>query len=432
MKKIIMSVLLCTCWMSTTSWARMIHWQADVPSSLDLFQGQAHALANLAADRIVIFAHPTQHIRLPTMGTRQSKIGQYQSAAVVVPTNSKNVARLLSNYSNYAGLFPTLKSAEVVEQHGNLSQVRYKIHIPTPIPVLNFKESVLMQHQLQGNSLTSLILEAPVPFGAGKIEWFELDKNHTLITITQWGDLDQPKGFLFSKILKALPDAKLGIPAGTNGFLLESLQRRFKAFSSETLAAGQLPKLQLNRNQLEKISQLSQRSQAPVSFILPAQRVPYGQNYELMRFSSSYQYYSQNPSKLQHWIAAPAFQKLFPRQVKEMQITKLNAKTIDADYKISVGLGVINIPFDFKMRFDYPDLLQNQYTATGGDLQFVRGSMQIHPQQQGSLLQLTSAMKIDDKAPFLLRAMRSLPYHDMLPALGGNTVFALKVKEKLS
>lgn len=58
--------------------------------------------------------------------------------------------------------------------------------------------------------------------------------------------------------------------------------------------------------------------------------------------------------------------------------------------------------------------------------------MQIHPQQQGSLLQLTSAMKIDDKAPFLLRAMRSLPYHDMLPALGGNTVFALKVKEKLS
>ena len=115
-----------------------------------------------------------------------------------------------------------------------------------------------------------------------------------------------------------------------------------------------------------------------------------------------------------------------------MQVQKINPHLMDADYKISVGLGVINIPFDFKMRFNYPDLLQNQYTATGGDLKFVRGAMHIRPLQQGSLLQLTSAVKIDDKAPFLLRAMRSMPYHDMLPALGGNTVFALKVKQKLS
>jgi len=40
-------------------------------------------------------------------------------------------------------------------------------------------------------------------------------------------------------------------------------------------------------------------------------------------------------------------------------------------------------------------------------------------------------MKIHDQAPFLLKAMRSLPYHDMLPAVGGNTVYALKVQQKL-
>ncbi len=71
---------------------------------------------------------------------------------------------------------------------------------------------------------------------------------------------------MFSKILNALPDAKLGIPAGTNGFLLESLQRRFKAFSSETLAANQLPELKLNASQLDKVTQLSQSSKEPVSF----------------------------------------------------------------------------------------------------------------------------------------------------------------------
>jgi hypothetical protein len=44
---------------------------------------------------------------------------------------------------------------------------------------------------------------------------------------------------------------------------------------------------------------------------------------------------------------------------------------------------------------------------------------------------MTTSMKIDEKAPFLLRAMRSLPYHDVLPAVGGNTVFVQKIKTKM-
>ncbi|OTG81293.1 hypothetical protein B9T33_06380 [Acinetobacter sp. ANC 5054] len=431
-KKIILVLMCMSGLYASPSWARLIQWQPQIPSALDAFQGNPKALADLTGDQIIIFAHPTQNINLPTMKYGQKIAGKYYSAAVVVPTQSKNVSRLLSNYSNYAGLFPTLKSAEVLEQNGAVSQVKYNIHIPTPIPVLNFKENVVMQHQIQGNSITSLVIDAPVPYGVGKLEWFELSPNQTLITVTQWGDLNHPKGFLFSKILNALPDAKLGIPAGTNGFLIESLQRRFKTFSSETLDHGQLPDLKLSANQIEKIILLSKTTKEPVSYIVTAQRVPFGQNHELMRFSTSYQYYPHSPSNLQNWINAASFQSLFPKQVKEVQVQKLNQHLLDANYKISVGLGVISIPFDFKMRFDYPDLLQNQYTATGGDLKFVRGSMHIRPLQQGSLLQLTSAVKIHDKAPFLLRAMRSMPYHDILPALGANTVLALKIKEKLS
>ena len=37
----------------------------------------------------------------------------------------------------------------------------------------------------------------------------------------------------------------------------------------------------------------------------------------------------------------------------------------------------------------------------------------------------------NEKAPFLLRAMRSLPYHDVLPAIGGNTVFVQKIRTKI-
>nr|WP_086198651.1 hypothetical protein [Acinetobacter sp. ANC 4169] len=422
--------MLC-CLIGTQVSAKIIPWKEQIPSSLSVFQGKAQLLADLTANSILIYAHPAQSITLPTLKNQQSMIGKFYTGAVVVPTNSQNVARLLSNYSQYNGLFPVLKSAKVVEQQDNITQMKYQVSIPTPIPVLNFKENVVMQHHLTANSISSIVLDAPIPYGAGKIEWFDLGSNKTLITITQWGDLNHPKGFLFSTILNAIPEAKLGIPSGTNAFLLEALQQRFKTTTAQTLKVGELPEVQLDAAQVQKIAALSQFSQEPVSFILPSNKVPYQHGLESLRFSSSYQYFAKSPQQLQHWLNAPSFQELFPRQIKDIDIKKVDPNTFDADYKISVGLGVINIPFDFKLRFDYPNSRENEFHAVGGDLQFVKGGMQLIPQGTGTLFKVTSAMKIHDQAPFLLRAMRSMPYHDMLPALGGNTVLALKIKQKM-
>ncbi|OTG75678.1 hypothetical protein B9T26_04055 [Acinetobacter sp. ANC 4169] len=424
-------LLMLCCLIGTQVSAKIIPWKEQIPSSLSVFQGKAQLLADLTANSILIYAHPAQSITLPTLKNQQSMIGKFYTGAVVVPTNSQNVARLLSNYSQYNGLFPVLKSAKVVEQQDNITQMKYQVSIPTPIPVLNFKENVVMQHHLTANSISSIVLDAPIPYGAGKIEWFDLGSNKTLITITQWGDLNHPKGFLFSTILNAIPEAKLGIPSGTNAFLLEALQQRFKTTTAQTLKVGELPEVQLDAAQVQKIAALSQFSQEPVSFILPSNKVPYQHGLESLRFSSSYQYFAKSPQQLQHWLNAPSFQELFPRQIKDIDIKKVDPNTFDADYKISVGLGVINIPFDFKLRFDYPNSRENEFHAVGGDLQFVKGGMQLIPQGTGTLFKVTSAMKIHDQAPFLLRAMRSMPYHDMLPALGGNTVLALKIKQKM-
>ncbi|WP_425916517.1 SRPBCC family protein [Acinetobacter sp. TSRC1-2] len=424
-------LLILCCLFGTQTSAKIVAWKEQIPSSLSVFQGKAQPLADLAANRILIYAHPAQAITLPTFKNQQSMTAKFYTGAIVVPTNSQNVARLLSNYSGYNQLFPTLKSAKVLEQQGNITQMKYQVSIPTPIPILNFKENVVMQHHLTAHSISTIVLDAPIPYGAGKIEWFDLGGNKTLITITQWGDLSHPKGFLFSTILNALPEAKLGIPSGTNAFLLEALQQRFKVATSETLKVGELPETPLSLSQVQKIAALSQFSQEPVSFILPSNKVPYSHGLESLRFSSSYQYFAKSPQQLKYWLSAPAYQELFPRQIKAIEIKKIDPNTFDADYKISVGLGVINIPFDFKLRFDYPHSLENEFKAVGGDLQFVKGGMQLIPQGNGTLLKVTSAMKIHDKAPFLLRAMRSMPYHDMLPALGGNTVLALKIKQKM-
>lgn len=417
--------------LSQTSTAKILHWNADLPSSLELFQSDAEQLAELTGDRIFIYAHPTQKVKLPTFKINNAQSAQFYSGAVVLPTSTAQVERLLKNYQNYVGLFPTLKSVKVLESVGETTQVKYQIHIPTPIPVLNFKESVVMQHQVDKNTISTLIIDGPIPIGAGKLEWFALDNNKTLVTITQWGDLNQPQGFLFSKILNALPEAKLGIPTGTNTFLLEALQQRFKTQSPIALTANQIPQLQLNTQQLQKLASLSQRSTQPVNFILPNYQIRSGKSIENLRFSSAYHYFSQPTPKLQPWLAANASQQLFPKQIKQVDLNPINAQNIDAHFKVSVGLGVIQIPFNFNVRFNQTDPLQTQYNAVGGDLKYVKGGMKLIPQGNGTLFQMTTSLKIDDDAPFLLRAMRSMPYHDILPAAGANTVYALKVQQKI-
>ncbi|MEG2432068.1 MAG: SRPBCC family protein, partial [Acinetobacter sp.] len=230
---------------SVPALAKIIAWNAELPSSLSGYQGNAQQLAELTGERILIYAHPTSKTQLPTLNSNAASKTQFYSAAVVLPVAEAQVEKLLRHYPNYVGLFPTLKSAKVLEQQGSIQQIKYQVHIPTPIPVLNFKETVVMQHHLGENSISTLIIDAPIPYGAGKLEWFALGPHRTLVTVTQWGDLNQPKGFLFSKILNALPEAKLGIPPSTNAFLLEALQQRFKIEHTAALATP-IPQLRFN------------------------------------------------------------------------------------------------------------------------------------------------------------------------------------------
>jgi hypothetical protein len=67
---------------------------------------------------------------------------------------------------------------------------------------------------------------------------------------------------------------------------------------------------------------------------------------------------------------------------------------------VNVGLGVINILFDFKLRFNYPETNENNFYANGGDLRFIKGQMFINPQNQGTLFKITTTAKIDEKHPF--------------------------------
>lgn len=411
--------------------AQIITWNDNIPSALQPFQNNPQLLASYTQNNIFIYPHPNTKTNVPTLKSNSQPSVSFTSAALIVPANVQQVAKTLTNFNQYVGLFPTLKSAKTLEQSGNIIKMKYQVSIPTPIPVLNFNEDVTLQHQIKSNSIASLVIDSPIPYGVGKFEWFALDDHRTLITLTQWGDLNQPKGFIFKKILNSIPEVKLGIPSSTNAFILESLRTRFIKPNIVALNSGQIPSPQLNETQLAKIAQLSQNTQQPISYLHVPTSILYTHGRETMRFTTTYQFYQQPPQLLHKWLSPLAYQELFPRQVKKIITSPIQNQGQDADIQVNVGLGVINIPFAFKLHFNYPNTVENNFYANGGDLRFIKGKMIATELNQGTLFKITSSMKIDEKAPFLLRAMRSLPYHDVLPAVGGNTVFVQKIKTKI-
>lgn len=423
----ILGILLCS---SSTLFAQMITWNQQIPSSLKPFQNNAQTLANLSQEQILIYAHPYSKTAVPTLKNNPNPNVQFTSSAIVVPISSTEVAKTLTNYAQYPNLFPALKTAQIEEQIGTITRVKYHVKLPTPIPVLNFSEDLTIQHQIEGNSIASLIVDSPIPYAVGRLEWFALSPQSTLVTLTQWGDLNQPKGFLISRILNAVPDAKLGIPASTNAFVLESLRKKWKNNAPMTLNAGQYPELKLSHEQRSLAAKLSLDTTQPVSWIHRPSTVPYQHGRENMRFVTTWMSMQSQANQLDAWLQPDAFKQLFPRQIKDIKVNPNGTKGLDSQFKVSIGLGVISIPFNFGLHFDFPNKLANDYYATGGDLKFIKGKMQFSPLQQGSLLEMTNAAKIDEQAPFLLRAARSLPYHDLLPTVGANTALSVKMKAK--
>ncbi|RZF49761.1 SRPBCC family protein [Acinetobacter halotolerans] len=431
MSRLIALFTIFLCCLTQHSFAQLVTWTDNIPSALQPFQNKPQILASYTQDHIFIYGHPPVKTSIPTLKSNPQPTANFTSAAIIVPANAQQVAKTLTDFNQYVGLFPTLKSAKTLVHSGNITQMKYRVSIPTPIPVLNFNEDVTMQHQLAANSISTLVIDAPIPYGVGRFEWFALDENRTLIALTQWSDLNQPQGFLVKKILNAIPDAKLGIPSSGSAFILEALRNRFIGSNSTPLAAGQIPNPQLTTSQLTKVTQLSQAAQQPVSFLHAPTTLAYTHGRESMRFTTTYQFYKQSPQQLQKWLHPIAYKELFPRQIKKVSTTTIQNQRQDADVQVNIGLGVINIPFAFKLHFYYPQSTENNFHANGGDLRYIKGQMHLNASNQGSLLKMTTAMKIDEKAPFLLRAMRSLPYHDTLPAVGGNTVFMQKIKTKM-
>ncbi|XID74663.1 SRPBCC family protein [Alkanindiges sp. WGS2144] len=420
--------------------AAIIPWQDNTPSALTPFSGNKALLARLVERDIMIYGHPAQAVTIPgKKGVQHYNNARFSSAAIIVPAKPEQIRQVLSQYSNYASLFPTLTKATELERNGTITQMRYHIHVPVPIPALSFNEDVIMQHQISDNSIQTLIVDSPIQYGIGKFEWFALDNNHTLVTLTQWGDLDKPKGFLVSTILKALPEVKQGIPQSVDTFVLETLKRKFAPDGKlPTQGPRQLPYKKLSASDMQLVQQLNARASSPVMFVHRPVNMPYSNRAEPLQFVTTFATLKAPPAYSAQVLSAPTnYKNIFS------QVSKVESKTLpdqqgtESTVTVKVGLGVIAIPFKLNLRYFNVGNNRYYYQANGGDIEYMQGQMQFSalasPQtSQQSFLSMTSAGKIGDNAPFLLKIGKSLPYSDLLPTVGGAPVFIYKANQYLS
>ena len=416
--------------------AVIIPWQdSNIPSALAPFQNNPALAAELIGQETLIYGQVPQSIRIPyAKGAANYNQVRFNSAAVVLPVPEAQIKQTLSRYQQYVGLFPTLTKATLLEQSGNISQMKYHIQVPIPLPILRFNEDVVMQHQLADHSMSTLIIDSPIQYGVGKFEWFALDDSHTLVTLTQWGDLDKPKGFLVSTVLKALPEAKQGIPQGFNTFVFESLIKRYAPDKNLPLyTPRQLPQKALSAAQLQLVQQINTQSGSPVMFIYRPVKLPYRHGNETMQFVSTYATLNAPLEKASTLLSTPqSYQKIF-RQVSKVETKPLADKTgVEAAITFKIGLGVISIPYRINLRYFQEPMNSVIYQANGGDIEFMQGRMQFETlgKQQTRLI-MTSSAKIGDNAPFLLKLSKALPYADLLPSVGGAPVLISKTNEYL-
>ena len=96
---------------SATALAKIIPWNAEVPSSLSAYSGNAQQLAELTGERILIYAHPTRHTQLPTLNNNAASKAQYYSAAVVLPVAEAQVEKL-ATLSQLSGVISDIKISQ--------------------------------------------------------------------------------------------------------------------------------------------------------------------------------------------------------------------------------------------------------------------------------------------------------------------------------
>lgn len=422
-------------------------WHSQVPSALKPVNGDLAQLVALVNDGVLTYPQAKKKVKVNFVSTESNKTKKsfndkvnFVSSAVIINATPDKVKSILTNYAAYPKVFPKLVSAKVIKRKNNLARVKYRAVIKTALPVFKFDETFTFRHQVSGNKLSTWIEYSPVKYGMGEFEWHAIKtgkhQGKTLLTLTQWGALNDMRGILLPIILKAMPELKLSITMGINGYVMEALRLHFNGKDKPAQVYPQktiIPTWKTSPKATVALkSLLPLTDDLPVMYAHPYRKL---KNETNLRFVSSFQKMPTTSKTVANWLMSPDnYPKLF-RQVKEVKRTpktQNNQKGELVDTKVKIGLGVVAISFKTKIFFTRPKQNHAKFYGAGGDVRWIAGEFKtVKKDAKTSYLMTTMASKTDKNAPFLLRISHSLPYNDYLNIVGLAPLFGLRVKKSL-
>lgn len=436
-------VCVTSTWVDAASSYHLMTWTDPTPSSLTPFDGNAEATAGLAGSTILVYSQPSTTAVLPyNSGPGTYPHAQYVTGALVVDATPAQVENTLSNYTGYNQLFPKITAAQVLstdkqgnwpsDQHAVIRNlVRYHILIKVPFPLLTLNEDLVMQHDRTHNSISTLIIDSPIQYGAGKFEWFPLKNGKTLVTLTQWADLEHPKGFLLNTVFKALPEIKLALPNSVDAYILQALRERFNhnTLPSPAPVNSVMPQMALSAQQEEQVLKLLKPG-GIVQFGHPPVQLSRAGHADKLWFVSSYFKMPAPQARAHEALADPqTFARIY-RQVRRVSTTPLSNGGMACDIKIGIGLGVLSIPVWTKLNYmPEPSTNSVHFYSTGGDVDWIQGRIGFKALSTDStLVSMTSTGHLGEHPPFPLNLGMDIPYLDYLSTAGAAPVVFNKAK----
>lgn len=408
-------------------------WQNPAPHGLDPFKGNPAALADLAADTVILYPHPPRDFTLEVKGKLKSyRNQQFVSAAVVLPVPAAAVAQTVRSYTGYAAFFPKTTLSQLKQQSGPHSLMHYHVRIDLPMPFPNVSEDILAQHTVEADgSVSARLIEAPMDVGLARYEWFPLDARRTLLVFTTWTDLNSAS-FMLRTILHAFPDIRIAVPYVGNGFLAEAFRNRLAPSpvpAADTLPA--IPPLQdlaWTPDRKQRLSGLL--DQGEVAFIHPPVWIRGAADKPTdLRFITAIGRVAAPVDVTRQMTTDFArYPKIFP-QVRKVKIHPTQNSGFDMDMKLGIGLGFLSLPVNISISHNWSKDRSLLFKSFGGDLEQIQGYWRWEEATVNSTTMLLhSAGKVGEHPPHFLKLAKYLPYNDFLPTMGAQLISLRKLE----
>jgi hypothetical protein len=301
--------------------------------------------------------------------------------------------------------------------------------------VLSFDVDYTLAYQNQPNGdITWRLVEGDYDEHLGRWEFFALPGDKTLLAYTAWQDFASI-GFTVRTIMAAQPDLKLIIPVASAAVLVNAVSRRAEGLPPEdekptrVAKTPTVPMLSTGAHSIP-LPELRKLAEAGTLILLHPVQWFAGTKGKAVDFSfMSAAALVDLPAEKSRDLAT-SFDR-FPEFIKQVKSVD---KSLDEkgnrifDYKLSVGLSILSVSVQYGLAYTDVTPFASRFERVSGELEYVHGAWEFFDVGDGkSLVVYTTASKLGEGAPAILKIGEDMPNRDLLVGISASAITMQKL-----